>query len=513
MRNTLRTAGIFGDGMILQRNEENEIWGTDSLADEVTVLLDGSISKGKVESGRFRILLPAHDAGTGFTIVIKGSEIIEIKDVGFGDVYLLSGQSNMELPVGRVMDVSGDDINSQNDPDIRQYRLTPDYVFGENEESSLPSSQWSKAVPGEILEMSAAGFFFARKLKETVGVPVGLILNAQGGASVEAFMSMEKLNQWDDLSDQIAPFLEKGSLLHFLEERETRIRLWYESIDANVKETYSKEIPAEVNCITLPGMFSGSDGSGFTGSMWFFKEVYLEPVSGGKGVLYLGELIDSDRTYINGVLVGETAYRYPPRKYDFDTSILRAGSNLIAVRLVIENGCGGFIPEHPYYLEAGNQHIELAGNWVSAIEKAASYPAEEGFLAQKLPSGLFRASILPLKGISMKGILWYQGETNAGSPEHYDEKFGVMISEWREHLRSDLPIICVEMPDYNDPITGAGDGWAEIQKMQREAPGKVRLCEVVSAKDLGAPFELHPQLKSELGERLAEKALTFIYDR
>lgn len=296
-------------------------------------------------------------------------------------------------------------------------------------------------------------------------------------------------------------------------KRDKRIEKWYESVDAGVREIYSKEIPAGVKHITLPTMFAGEESGGFSGSIWFYKEVILEKNPGEDGFLYVGELIDSDTTYINGVPVGETAYRYPPRKYNFNASILHIGRNLIAVRLVIEKGCGGFITEHPYYLDTGDEHIELAGEWSYIIEKTADYDSEEGFMAQKLPTGLFRASILPLQGLSMKGILWYQGETNSGEPERYDEKFSAMMTCWREQLSKDLPVICVEMADYDDPITGSSEGWAEIQEMQRRAPEMTELCEVVSAKDLGAPFELHPQYKSRLGLRLAEKALDFIYHR
>lgn len=212
MKKTLIPAGIFSDGMVLQRNAGNRIWGTDSLADEVTVHFDGYIVKVKVESGKFSAQLPARDAGTGFSIVLIGSETVEIKDVSVGDVFMLSGQSNMELPVERVLDVSGDEINTADYPDICQYRLTPDFVFGESEESILPMTKWTKAVPGEIMEMSAAGFFFAKRIREEIGVPIGLILNAQGGSSIEAWMPMTILNKFGDFSGQIEPFLGKGAL-------------------------------------------------------------------------------------------------------------------------------------------------------------------------------------------------------------------------------------------------------------------------------------------------------------
>lgn len=513
MKKTTILAGIFSDGMVLQRNAENRIWGSDALANEVTIQLDEYKCMAKVISGKFSALLPAREAGTGYTIIVKGSETVEIHDVRFGDVFMLSGQSNMELPVERVLDVSADEVGQADYPDICQYRLNPDFVFGDNEESSLPVSKWTRAIPGEIMEMSAAGFFFAERIHEKLGVPIGLILNAQGGSSIEAWMPLTVLNAFGDYSGEIKPFLQKGALDLFLKEREIRIGKWYESIDNGVKETYCREIPSGANRMMIPAMFEGKAGGGFSGCMWFYKEIFLENDPGDSGFLYAGELIDSDRTYINGILIGQTAYRYPPRKYDFDASVLHTGKNLIAIRLVIENGCGGFISEHPYYLESGDQHIDLDGEWSYIIEKEALYPSEEGFMAQKLPTGLFRAAIMPLQGIAFKGVLWYQGETNSGNPERYDEKFSTMMDCWRKYLAQDLPVICVEMADYKDPITGESEGWSEIQRLQRKAPEVTELCEVVSAKDLGAPYELHPQYKSELGRRLAEKAMDFLYYR
>lgn len=508
-----RLSGIFGNGMILQRNAMNTITGTDPLAEKVTAEMDGVVFEAEVADGSFSLEIPAHRADTGVTIKISGSEQIVLEDVCFGDVFMLSGQSNMELPLSRVKDVSAEEIDEAFFPYIRQYRLTASYVFDEDIEVALPSASWTKAVHGEIEEMSAAGFFFAKSIYEKYKVPIGLILNAQGGSSVEAWMPMSVLDRFGDYHDRIEPFLEDGALDEFLRNREKRIGEWYETIRAEDSLRFSKEMPEYVEPILLPALFPVSADDRFSGSVWFYRDFILEKDPSGSGFLYLGELIDSDETYINGVWVGQTEYRYPPRKYSFDASVLKKGMNRLAVRLVIQYGRGGFIPEHPYFLETSDEHVELSGQWAFAVEKIAQRDAVEGFLAQKLPSGLFRAAILPLRGISMKGVLWYQGESNSGEPERYDEKFDSMMTAWRTALEQELPVICVELADYIDPINGTEPGWAEIQRMQRHAPQRTERCAVVSAKDLGAPFELHPQRKRELGQRLADKAMEMIFDR
>ena len=507
----MKLSGIYGNGAILQRNEWNVISGTDDSAAEITLSIGEQIYNAAVESGRFSIMVPPREAATGLTLTIRGSSTVVLTDICFGDVFMLSGQSNMELPILRVMDVSAEEIAVANDPYIRQYRLTPQYVFEDGDEAQLPDSPWIRAVPGEIDEMSAAGYFFAKRIHEEIGVPIGLILNAQGGSSVEAWMPLDVLDRFGDFRTPLKPFIRRGSLDEFLAERERRILDWYASVQSEDSGRLISVIPADSVPIDLPGLFPAEPAERFSGSVWFYREFSLEKEPGDNAFLYLGELIDSDTTYINGTLVGETGYRYPPRKYHFDATLLRKGRNSIAVRLVIQYGRGGFLPEHPYFIESGTERVELSGSWTYAIERVADRDGVEGFLAQKLPSGLFRAALLPLRGFSMKGILWYQGESNSGEPERYDEKFAAMIAVWRESLAADLPVICVEMADYVDPINGLEKGWSVIQRMQREAPRTTSRCAVASAKDLGAPFELHPQYKSELGKRLSDEALAMIY--
>ncbi|MBN1775023.1 MAG: hypothetical protein JW817_01010 [Clostridiales bacterium] len=510
MNGITRLSGIFGNGMVLQRDAWNTITGTDERAERVTAELRGNTYSADTENGRFSIRIPPQGAAVNITVIVTGTERIILENVCFGDVFMLSGQSNMELPMTRVADLAREDIDQANNPLIRQFRLTPQYVFGDGSESQLTDAPWTGAVPGEILEMSAAGYFFARRIFEKINVPIGLVLNAQGGSSVEAWMPMNVLDKFGDFHGPIQPFLRDGSLDEFLADRQRRVDAWYAGLVTEGIAVRSREIPEDANPVTLPGLFP-ADSEKFCGSVWFYKDFTLEKDPGEQGFLYLGELVDSDTTYINGVLVGETGYRYPPRKYDFDASVLKKGRNRIAVRLVIEYGKGGFIPEHPYYVDSGVERVELSGQWFYRKENEARVQGVEGFLAQKLPTGLFRAAILPLRGFSMKGVLWYQGESNTGNPERYDDKFAAMMEAWRTELDAELPVICVELADYIDPINGPDQGWAAIQQLQRAAPEKTRRCAVVSAKDLGAPFELHPQNKKDLGERLAAKASDLFY--
>lgn len=515
-----KLSGIITSGMVIQRGRDFHIWGYEDTLEEVQVIFENRTYSSSVSDGVFDIILPPHDEGVGFTIIVKGSEEIILKDILFGDVFMLAGQSNMELPIYRTRDKCADEIDAANYPYIRQFYLVPDYRLDESKEANLNEGKWIRAIPGEIEDMSAVGFFCAKNLQSKINVPIGLVLNAQGGSTLESWMSAESLKEFGNY-DIIDKFQEDGSLQKCIADNQEALENWKnELLDKNYEEK-AKQIPYIANKITLPGMFLASQGEGYIGSMWLYKKIYLVNEPEKDSFLYLGELMDSDITFINGVLVGRTEYVYPPRKYHFDGSILRKGENLIAVRLVIDHGNGGFLEEHPYYLRTGREIVDIKGTWYKVLENEAIRECDRVIMGQTIPTALYTSSIRPIRKLQFKGCLWYQGESNAddpynltkgsATPQGYDIMFKRMVELLRETFDQELPIVVVEMPDYVDPVNGMGEGWKVIQRMQLEAPLLVSNCESVRAKDLSEPYELHPQNKSELGKRMCEKVLSLMY--
>lgn len=523
-------AGIFGDGMILQRDKESRIFGKADGEVTVTLEKDGKTEEYKTSAagGKFVCDLGIHEAGTGYKLTVSsGSETVTYDDVCFGDVYYLSGQSNMELPVFRTLDVTEEEVKASDYPYVRQYLLTPDYRLDPAKEASVPDAPWTKACGKELMDFSAVGFFAAKRLYDKTGIPVGLVHAAQGGASIEAWMPLDLLDGYGDYRKQAEPYLEDGSVQRFLANQDISQAAWVDTLNGDLGKGFESSIPEGTTEINVPFIRSSSDDDRFFGSVWFYREFELDEsdIKGDEAFLYLGEMIDSDITYINGIEVGTTGYCYPPRKYPFDTKVLKPGKNLIAVRLVIEHGCGAFLPEHQYYVSVGGKKTDLTGKWNYKIGSKTEIEKDRFFMAQWIPSALYQSSVLPLKGLAMKGIWWYQGETNANDPERYDEKFKAMVLKFREVFADDLPVVCTVMADYDDPANGKigdiasgfsdngltiQDGWKSIQEQQLKAPEQVPLCAVVSAKDLSEPFELHPQNKSILGARFAEKAMLWI---
>jgi len=505
--------GIFSDGMVLQRERAVRVRGRCSQGAEVSAVLDDQPCTVLYADGRFTVTLPPQPASCGHTIIIASeNERIFLNDVCFGDVFLLGGQSNMQLPVSRVQDVSENETLSADYSLIRQFVVEPRYFFGHKAEE-LIANPWTMGVYPEVLSMSAAGFFFARRIYEEQNVPVGLVLNAMGGSCIEAWMSEELLNSMGISTERIKSFHTPGVFEELISEEEKLFADWMDSLLTGREDEEARAIPCDAEAFTVPYMSFDTPLEEYSGSVWFYREVELDSVPDRDGLLYLGDIIDSDRTYINGQLVGETAYRYPPRKYRIPAGLLRQGTNLIACRMVINGGVGGFVPDHPYYLDTGFERLDISGCWKMKKQTAAS-PANNVLFPPTQPTGLFNASLFPLKGIEFAGMLWYQGEGNAAAPEGYSEKFIAMMSEWRTCLRQPLPVVCVELCDYIDPAVREFDdrGWKEIQRQQRRLPLDVPDCAVASAADLGESLELHPQRKQELGERLAREMATLIYE-
>ena len=499
--------GIYSNGMVLQRNEEIVIEGFENSKSEVTVTLAGNSVSAKVENGKFRALLPSMDVVFDTVLKVEGTDTVTVNDVCIGDVFLLAGQSNMELPVIRTVDLNKDEIDAADYPYVRQYRLMPDLEIplkGEEPFCTLPEAEWVKAVGEGKNEISAVGFYASKRIFEKTNVPVGLILSAQGGANIESFMCEEDLFETGTKEDEIAPFRGKGVLKAYVDEGNRDTVAWREN---TVDKDFSLESAlAGAESVDLPGIAVKD----YSGSVWFVKEFELNDPCQGECLLLLGDLIDADVTYVNGVEVGRTEYQYPPRKYLFDGSILKAGKNVISTRLIIEHEKGGFVPGHPYCLKTSSGDIDLTGEWKLVYEKKTDEFVPH-MMAQNVPSSLYYASTVTLSGIKISQIWWCQGESNAGAPKGYDKKMILCFAKMRD-IFGEVPVIIVRIADYINPLTfetEVPEGWRKIQELQDTAPEYISKVKVVKAPTPDPVYELHPQNKSGIGADVAEASLSF----
>lgn len=509
--NGLTLSPILCDGMVLQRDFVNRIYGTETIADTVTVFfLDKRYTAAADENSDFCVELPPMPAGGPYSIRVVGSGEITIHDILFGDVYILSGQSNMELPIRRVLDVSEEEIHNTYEPCIRQYHIPASYNFSEPEKY-IYAGQWKKALGEDLMDFSAAGYFFAKEIREAFKVPVGLIMTAVGGCRVEAWMNPVTLSRFGDYEKEIAGFKKQEDFQAFLQKQQKIAEEWTLGIEeAEVKFAPSEDYKQWDIC-RVPSLVSDY-GAVFCGSVYLCREIILEEEPQAEVLLYMGSMIDSDRIWINGELVGSTEYRYPPRKYPVQNGILKKGVNLIVVRMVIDRGNGGTVKGKPYYLSCDGKKISLEGDWYYRIGKKAEAKRPEVLFPPKLPVCFYNTVVVPLSRVEVKGILWYQGESNTEEPEAYAEKFAAMVTDWRKLMGRELPFIYVQLANYREPLNTTEDtGWAELREQQRRnlaLPGTA----MVTALDIGEYNDLHPQNKKELGMRLARAAGYLIYN-
>ncbi len=519
-------SGIISNGAVLQRDRINVIKGIEPTFAKISAVLAGPQKRieltADVTNKRFVLELPPMPFGSDYTLTVSGTSEITVSDLCFGDVFMLCGQSNMELPVCRTMDVNEAEINACDYPLIRQYKLNPDFnnvdtsalsdaeldsLCGpENTICRLIDTPWIKAEGDTKGQLSAIGFYAAKRIFEKTGVPIGLILNAQGGSSIESWMEPSDLAAVGIDRSSYSEFDGLDTIKKYLAEGNDKTITWRNATVPQTPVCTASAIPSAAVEVTMPSICIEN----FSGSLWLYKEFDLDAVPTGDAFLYLGEMIDADETFINGISVGRTEYQYPPRKYHFDSSVLRTGKNLLAVRLLIEHSSGGFIPGHPYFLRTSSGELSLSGAWQLCYE--TSMPEFNGnLMGQVIPTALYNTSILPLASTSISAIWWYQGESNGDRPEQYDLKEKLLFERFRSHFDSDTPITVIEMADYINPLTKATEvpsGWREIQRLQREAATLLPGITVVSAPHpVPVIYELHPQNKSPLGAAIAQAFL------
>lgn len=536
----------FRDGMVLQREADVKVWG---FAEEGTVLLlefDSHVYKSTASSdGEFIFNIKTGGAGGPYSMRISSDNYSEnINDIMLGDVYIISGQSNMELPVARTIDLIGPRLNDIDYPMIREFRVPEQIRFG-GQDRQFASGEWLKASDtDDILKMSAAGFNFAEQIHISEGIPVGIINNAIGGTPIEAHIPAEVLAKYKIYDDEIEKCCDEKYVKSVQEKDISDMEKWYALLDdrdpgvLDGKPVYAEPDYDDTDwkSMPVPVTFHRTEYRDYHGSLWFRKEFDIPEDFLLEGVmLRLGAIIDADKVYLNGELVGSTDYMYPPRRYPLKDGILKHGRNILAVRLIINRGTGGFVKDKKYCLQGknyiyegsyagcacmpedadaanGRWELDLSGEW-KYTEGAEINELPMMTFFQYKPTGLYNSMMYPLIKYSVTGSLWYQGESNAGEPERYLPLMKDLITCQREWFGKGLPFFYVQLPQFNDPAADEmKDRWYEMREQQRQALNIPNTAMAV-AIDIGESNDLHPQNKEMIGKRLALAALAMIYKR
>jgi sialate O-acetylesterase len=514
----VRLPKLVSDGMVLQRDAELKIWGWAASGEKVSIrFLNSTYRTDADDNGDWEVRLPRLDAGGPYEMQISASNSITIHDIMVGDVWVCSGQSNMELPMSRVSWNYPGEIEHSENKYIRQFLVPDKYDFNNPQKDftsgSLPAGQvgWRSASPENTPHFSAVAYFFGKELYEKYRVPVGLINSSLGGSPVESWISEDALKKFPQYFNEAKMFRDSTLITKIEDADRARTNAWYTLLqkeDEGYKDPkdiwYSTTLnTSDWDSMKVPGYWADTKLGWVNGVVWFRKEVDIPSSMAGKPAkLMLGRIVDGDSSFVNGVFVGTVGYQYPPRRYDIPAGLLKTGENTICVRVISNAGRGGFVLDKQYAIVSGDTAINLEGEWKYRLGAEMPPLMGQTFVRWK-PMGLYNAMIAPLVNYRIKGVIWYQGESNAGRPWDYRQLFTTMINDWREKWNEgDFPFLFVQLPNFMEAKSEPSESnWALLREAQLKTLSVPNTGMAVTI-DIGEWNDIHPLDKKDVGERL-----------
>lgn len=510
----VKLPALISDGMVLQREQPVKIWGTADAGESVSVtFMKKKYAATADNNGHWSVTLPSMKAGGPYLMRIND---IKLNDILIGDVWLCSGQSNMELPVSRVTDMFATEINEYSNERIRQIIIPKVYNFHAPQET-LSATSWKPMTQENVMNFSALAYFFAKEMYEKTKVPVGIINSSWGGTPIEAWISEEGLKEFPIYINDKRLYEDDAYCAHIKKLEGESFYRWNLSLyrsDAGLHEKtpwYASNYD-DSNWQTV-NMFSrtwGNDGlNPIAGSHWLRQNVEIPQTWNNKEVtLRLGCIIDADSVYVNGTFAGTTGYQYPPRIYRIPAGILKPGVNNITVRIISNGGQPEFVQEKPYKLICDDESINLKEEWKYRLGTPMPSAPNMMFFCYK-PVCLYNTMIAPLQHYTLRGTVWYQGESNVSRRNEYATLLTTMIADWRRTFgQPELPFYIVELADYlsKEDISGR-KAWAEMRLEQAKAAQTTPNAFLIRNNDLGEWNDIHPLDKKTLGRRVANKVL------
>ena len=526
---------LISDGMILQHGKLIHVWGWDTPGKKVSVsFLGKTYTMFTNEEGTFSGYMDPAQPGGPYVLTVSDEDENEIivKDVLVGDVYFCTGQSNMELPIMRVKDRFPEETANCENDQIRTFKIIENGDF-HAPIKELVTGEWKSACPENIMNFSATAYFFAMHLYELTGVPVGFINVSLGGSRLESWISKEMIEgelpypqvMDEDLEgrdseafaeakekirlswlDEMKQYADDDFVASQVEKNTTQSLAWHKELDEKDQGLSEQWQQGEWNGspVEIPFFFRDTELKGFIGAVWFKKKFVVPAEMAGKSMhVWLGTIVDSDTCYVNGVKVGETPYEYPPRKYEIPEGLLVEGENTIVLRVIVENGRGRFTINKMYAVWSELGEIDLKGTWEYQIGTTQRQVPPTDFVHWK-PTVLYNGMTAPCHNYTIGGILWYQGESNAGYSVNYLDALKMLIGGYRKMWKDEsIPFYCVQLPNFTIDSPGSEySGWRELREKQRMAQA-IPDCYMVVTMDLGEDNDLHPLNKKEIGRRLA----------
>lgn len=499
---------FFDNHMVLQRGRCIPIWGNATPGSRVKVTLCGKTRSCKADAdGKWRIELPKLDAGGPYDLTITDGKMTAVlKDVMIGDVFLCSGEANMELPIDRCMDVVAKEVEGYENTRVRYMNVSHQYNFC-SPQTDMNTNGWQALNAQSTPQMSALCYYVGRTLQEEKNVPIGIINSSVERTRIEAWMSREALLQADNAYYTQVLAHEK---FHNPDWPGTTAREEFRAM--SVWDRLRREQPVVSQEWVSQSAFSPFGGDTPDGEYCLRQQVTLTPAQAkGQPLLRLGIMRDADSVFVNGTCVGTTASEFVPRKYIIPEGILHEGENTIEVHLFSYNGKPGFTQGKQYQVETAKGIIPLQEAWeMRRISTMPPLPHKTYFY--DTPTALYNAMIAPLADFPLAAIVWYQGESDCDNAETYGQRLQMMTRCWRKLQRHDTPLLVVQLAGYQDRHKQpAESNIAMLRQQQRLAVEAIPHAAMCSAIDIGEWNDLHPQTKNVLGRRAALALRGLVY--
>jgi sialate O-acetylesterase len=526
-------SSIFGDNMVLQRGKADTIWGWSEPGDTVRVQIGEKAASGVAGADRrWQVKIEPPAAGGPYTVSISGHQTIELHNVLVGDVWLCGGQSNMGLPL-RFTKNADEAIKAANDPEIRFFTVAGHPAY---HHVDVIDGKWQAVSPETASWVSAVGYYFARRVRRDVHVPIGLVVDAVGGTPAESWTSEAALRPLHDFDVPLAE-LDRLKAANS-PEYGNYVMHWYDQYDAGQKNQWAGADynDSDWKSVPVPGGFAELGVPDTPALVWFRKEITLPdplpkavvqanatpgPLSRSGQMLSLGEIERMDTAFVNGTEVGGSALVENPRRYFLREGILKPGRNVIAIRVLKTKAEGGFLsmPEELNLTLADGTKIPLAGTWKAKVSVDARPPQALPIAYENwpvMPSVLYAGMLEPIAPLAITGAIWYQGEQNSPRGYQYRKILPVMIADWRALFgQGDFPFYIVGLPAFtkHSDVPVNGDDWTELRESQAIAAGTVPNSCLAVTIDTGEADNIHAKDKQPVGDRLALCALAKHYGK
>ncbi|WP_207494798.1 sialate O-acetylesterase [Aridibaculum aurantiacum] len=515
----VRLPQIIRDSMILQRDTKVNVWGWASAGEKVTVTIASKKYRTTTDhAGKWKVMVGPVKAGGPYEMEIAGKNKIRLSNILFGDVWFCSGQSNMVHQMELHKETYASDIANANNDQIRHF-IVPNKTNLQAPEDNLTGGSWKTANPTDVRQFSAVAYFFATTIYDKYKIPIGLINASVGGTPIEAWTSEEGFKEFPAVLNTVHKNRDTAYINSYNRNAAATQPKGLGSKDLGMKAATKwydpNYLPKGWSNINIPGYWEDQGTKNLDGVVWYRKEIEVPGTMAGKAAkLTLGRIVDADVVYVNGTQVGSTGYQYPQRRYAIPAGLLKAGKNLVVVRVVNYGGKGGFVPDKPYHFSAGTDTIDLKGTWQYKVGEVFT-PAKnvvEPINLQNQPTALYNAMVAPLTNYNIKGVLWYQGESNIRNAADYAKLLPNLIDDWRTKWKQpSLPFIYAQLPNFQEVQYLPSESDLAVMRESQLKALSVPNTGMAVTIELGEWNDIHPDNKKDVGVRMAQSALKVAY--